>query len=461
MLTWARRPGAGEFSHSVSAGCLSFVQPNIGAFNIPTTAGGPPSNTGFYVMGPDSKHPFSEKQQAGGITLRPTINLRDQGTTPSMTSVPWGQAPDPSTGQAGTAKNALTYTYQGPIPMTSPQTIARRTHTMVLRRLACPNLDPNPINPQTKQLVNANAPYNPYVTVDYLTGVPTYDAVQYIASPNPLTIKNTDYQDPSARHSIGRVQPYNAAITKPQTSSSPNPVHNTFFSHNSQTPPPTPTSASTQNQQNITLDWPFDWLTFADRPLTNVAEIMNVPTTPPHLLTHAFGYNPTTKQRDLTNHLAPWGRQDARIYRALEFFTVGDRSPYPGTGGRVAGKVNVNTVFDPQIADAFIDAQTNSNNFTEQAVLDVWQGKLKDTANPSDPANLSDPTNNSFQNRKQQILGLTGATLPDKPFMSLAAPVVPAGSDQQYPTQAFPTGVGLPNTIAPYLVDGAAEPPRP
>jgi hypothetical protein len=438
----------------------TFVQPNIGMFNIPTTSGSTtPSNTGFYVMGPDSKHPFVEQQPGGGLALHPTINLQDQGNTPPITSVPWGQPNDPTTGGPGTAKNAMTYQYQGPIQMTHPETMAQRKHTVLLRRLACPNLDPNPINPQTKTLVDPSKPYNPYVTVDYLTGVPTYDAVQYTSQgPAPFN-KNQNFVQANQRYSIGRVQPYNAAVTKlaSQTATA-NPVRNTFFQHNSPTPPP-PSSASTDtsNQPNgPTLDYPFDWLTFADRPLTNVTEVLNVPSTAPHLLTHAFGFNQTTKQRDLTNHLAPWTIQDARIYRALEYFTVGDRSPYPGTLGRVAGKIDLNAIFDADTLNALIDAQPNSNFFTQQAVVDVWQGKLANPANPNDPANLSDPNNNSFRNRKQQLLSLQGASLPDRPFMSLAAPVVAANADPQYPNTAFPAGVGIKNTIAPYPIAGAA-----
>jgi hypothetical protein len=438
----------------------TFVQPTIGAFNIPTTAGGPPSNTGFYVMGPDSKHPFVQTQQAGGTTLRPTINLQDQGATPQVSSqTPWGQPADPNTGAPGKAENAMTYKYQGNIPATSPQTIAARTtHTVLLRRLACPNLDPNPLNPQTKMPVNQNAPYNPYVTVDFITGLPTHDAVEYTSQRPfpPNKPNNQDFKQPSQRYSMGRVQPYNAAVLKQQQSIAPNPVNNTFFSHNSQTLPAVPSTASTANNQpgqGPTLDWPFDWLTFADRPLTNVTEVMNVPSTPPHLLTQAFGYNALTKKRDPANHLAPWGIQDARIYRALEYFAVGDRSPYPGTGGRLAGKVNVNTVFDQPIIDAVVDAQPNSNFFTEQAINDIWYG-LDYPQQATNTTIFTDTNNNGFLNRKQTLMGL--GTNPDRPFMSFAAPVAAAGIDPQYPTTAFPTGVGIQNTILPYPIAAAA-----
>jgi hypothetical protein len=418
---------------------FTFVQPNIGTFIIPTNAGAntPPSNSGFYVMGPDSKHPFNQPQQGGGVTLHPTINLQDQGQTSQIAAAtPWGQP------KGGTAKNAMTYQYQGPIQMTDPKDMAARKHTVLLRRLACPNLDPNPIDPQTKGLVDQTKPFNPYVTVDYMAGVPTFDAVQYTSQgPAPFN-KNTDYQQPTQRSSVGRVQPYNAAVVKVQKSAAPNPVNNTFFQHNSTSPPPGPMSGSTNNQQGgPTLDWPFDWLTFADRPLTNVAEVMNVPSTAPHMLTQAFGFNPITKQRDLSNHLAPWGVQEARIYRALEYFTVGDRSPYPGTLGRVTAKVNLNTIFDAATLDAIIDAQPNSNFFTQQAVQDVWQGN----------GDLTDTNNTSFLNRKQQLLVASPKQL-DKPFMSFAAPVQAVGDAQ------YPLGSGIANTMAPYPVQVNGKP---
>ena len=315
-------------------------------------------------------------------------------------------------------------------------------------------MDPNPLiqDPTTKawSLMNPALPANPYVTIDYVANVPTNDAVQYTSQKPVIPNKpnNTDYMQPSSRYSIGRIQPYAASLTKKQTSANPNPTNNTFFQHNSPTLPPGGISA----EKGGPMDYPFDWLVFLDRPLTNITEILNVPGTTPPQLTQRFVVGQKDAQGNISNeqrqqHLAPWGDQNARIYRALEFFTVGDRSPYPGTDGRVAGKIDINAVFDYDIANAFIDAQANSNFFTQQAVSDVWLGN----------GTLTDPNNTSFLSRKQVLMGLGNGTLPDKPFMSFAAPVVAANSDPQYPATAFPTGVGIANTILPHPVPAAAQ----
>jgi hypothetical protein len=426
----------------------TYVQPSIGQFNLTNAQPTPPSNTGFYVIAPDSKHSFYIAQppqdNPGGMSITPTLYLRDQGVAPTQSAQqPWGQA------SGGTAVNALTYaSSQG--PTTQPgNNEARKTHTVLLRRLACPSLDPNPLvqDPTSKLWLpmDQTKPPNPYVTVDFMTGLRTNDAVLYTSQPGVPATKNPDYQKVNQRTTLYRVQPLAASVTKQsQHAASPNPISGTFFQHNSTTPPPAPQSA-TQGQ----IDWPFDWMVFLDRPLTNLTEIMNVPGVPNHLLTQRFivgtkdatGQNITAESRQ--QHLAPWTDQNARIYRALEFFTVGDRSPYPGTGGRVTGKIDINAVFDYDIVNAFIDAQANSNFFTQQAVSDIWKGN----------GSLSDQTNASFVNRKQQLLGVPGASLPDKPFMSYAAPVI---ATTPQPDPQYPTGSGIANTILPYPNPAAA-----
>src|SRR5262249_22528045 len=70
-------------------------------------------------------------------------------------------------------------------------------HTIILRRLCCPAMppDPNPGSPT----------YNPYVTVDYLDGVSVNNGVKALTSgPNPNLVPT------QKRSSVGRSQPYAA-----------------------------------------------------------------------------------------------------------------------------------------------------------------------------------------------------------------------------------------------------------
>jgi hypothetical protein len=351
-----------------------------------------------------------------------------------------------------------------------------RSHTVLLRRLACPNLDPNPFVPGTATPYFADKPFNPYVTVDYLSNVPTNDAVKVLPGDTGLTGQwNTaNYMPPDRRRSMARRQPYVAALADLTQQNAPaEPVRATFFKHNNSTE-----AAETTRH----LDVPFDWLVHLDRAPATVAEVLNVSAVPPHRLTQQFvvgkydqevapGLQPDLLSRQLTaeakyQHLAPWQDQNARLYRALEYFTVGDRSPYPGTGGRVAGLVNVNTAFDRATFEAVIDARLQpgptvprkGNFFFENppvgatpaagAVTDAWQAIGA----------------NSVLQRKQVLLSGTGPA-PDRPFWPFAAPVAvsdPAlpGYDPQYPNTPYnypfppvavtppnPPGIGVGDTI--------------
>jgi hypothetical protein len=520
-------PGAGYFDGN-------FVEPTVGAY---TTAGGNPNqpppypkNQGFYVMAPDQDFVADPAK----FQFVPTLKTNRPRATVTLGSgngqAVWGQP------QGGNAQDSLSYQEgTGPAPNTNNladwngQTAkhsqqAGRTHTVLLRRLACPDLDPNPLNSQTGQPYFSNKPFNPYITVDYMSQVPTYDAVQVLGAPsdqlnNQPVYSNPNYTEPNQRRSFGRRQPYACAARLPGISPLPgtvpqgttlttltpltaktpmgaaaNPVNHTFFKHNDTRPPAAPGI-------DPTLDFPFDWLVHLDRAPTNVMEILNVSGVRPHLLTQQFiigaqqmdaqGNSLQTLTELKQQHLAPWGDQNARIYRALEYFTVGDRSPYPGTGGRVAGKININMDFDRDPFAAMIDARPKANlsvsppivspNFfwesvnpqTGQpigAVTDVWQGSIKPpTVVPNDPLMnmLLDPSNVSVRNRRQQLLGLSvggsppgKAFLPDRPFMSLAAPAVSANpatgfaGDPQYQSLnslGQPVDLaGIASTILPY-----------
>ncbi|HEY1377293.1 MAG TPA: hypothetical protein VGF55_10890, partial [Gemmataceae bacterium] len=488
QLTSFALPGSGQTATSKIPAPYAnyfdpnFVEPTSGAFSAGIefskgAPGGLAPNQGFYVLAPDKNHPLQDKPaQAGNEPFTPTRWVNNNGATPTQSPAqPWGQP-------TGTnAQNSMTYQSTAGGAAAPPNTRnmavqagdfnSGKHHTVLLRRLACPGLDPNPVNPATGQPFNANKPFNPYITVDYMSRVPTNDAVKYVPKDGNGKVTNDNYMQPTQRRSFARRQPHAATLAGlTATGATEAPVLASFFKHNNQTQPnpvgPVPH-----------LDAPFDWPVHLDRPPATVTELLHVSAYPPHLLTQRFALGQYDVPTDLNTrqlkaeardqHLAPWQDPNARLYRALEFFTVGDRSPYPGTGGRLPGKVNPNTVFDRDQMDATIDARLKANpqanppiptppNFFFEnpptagppatppigAVTDVWNAAGNPPTLPSLP--LNDPANASFLHRKQQMLAGTAANQPDRPFMSLAAPPVPAG-DMQYPL-----GSGLADTILPY-----------
>jgi len=142
--------------------------------------------------------------------------------------------------------------------------------TILLRRLACPNL------PNDEDAASQN--FNPYITVDYMENVP---------------VNGVDPTDARAAvESLGRKQPYAASQTSRLS------------------PPCFVDKNSGQAAQ-------FDWLVHLDRQITSMPEILQVSGFKPHELTQQFRLGGSA-----TAHLAPWFDQTARIYRALDFLTI-------------------------------------------------------------------------------------------------------------------------------------------
>jgi hypothetical protein len=357
------------------------------------------TNQGFYVLAPND-------DVEGGGSITPTLKLA-----------------------AG-----LTRTYPS---AGADKQIPPIKHTILLRRLANPYLGPNP--PVGSTTVDGTKPFNPYVTVDYLSGVPTNDAAKYLRGNGSKDASNPDYKGPDKRSSIGRHQPYTALNTgaakgggggnvSAQQSKPAKSPQSTFFAANS-----------------INGDDPtgkFDWLVHLDRPLTSVAEVVNVSAFKPHELTQQF-----KDASGLFGHLAPWlpnmpgtsfaanpnAVPQARLFRALEYFAVGERNvPAAGSasaasgwisiGGRKAGMINVNTVWDQEILMALCDPQQNSNAFQQSDVATAWT---------------------TLQQRRAADLGGRGS---DQPFLSLAAPIAPAPPQRQ-PSQ-YPQPNGAQATVA-------------
>ncbi len=306
-----------------------------------------------------------------------------------------------------------------PITFTPPDTLTPdyRTSgiTVLLRRLANPYLPPDP----RPTIGGASNPtYNPYETVDYLSAVPLNDA----------TLPSSVYS------SWGKLQPYAADPSQaaPQTPAVTLATRHTLGRPNI----PTPTSGH------------YDWLVHLDRALVSPAELLQVSGTLPHQLTQRFiSRNPLTGAIQPFGQRVPWFDADNRLYRAFEFFRADLRPAGPDTG-RVAGKININTIWDPETLLALADPQP-ANHFTD---ADVYN-----SADPHDPGTVYG---------KLFALRTPGGTPgpADRPFLSLAVGHSPKPGDGTYPTGGdplFPNGSGINDTLLRSAIpDGDANTSR-
>src|SRR5262249_27013147 len=123
----------------------------------------------------------------------------------------------------------------------------------------------------------------------------------------------------------------------------------------------------------------YDWLVHLDREPVSAAEVLHASGCQPHQLTQRFllGDGSTPGQR--FQHYAPWFDQTRRLYRAFAFFTTPGRGGGAPNepGGRVAGKVNLNAVWDAETFLALCDpSSANGPNLTRDNVLAIYQQML-------------------------------------------------------------------------------------
>ncbi len=190
-------------------------------------------------------------------------------------------------------------------------------HKVFLRRLACPHLPPQ---------LAPGPDYNPYLTVDYVTDIETYDGVEYDKDG-----MNGDKVAVGNRKAKGRKQPYSAVPVENQNAVAGEPAH-TFF------------------LQNSNIKTPFDWLTHLDRSVMSPIELLQVSALKPFELTQQFVVGGIAH-----SHRAPWSDGNARIYRLLEFLDAGWRANGVSQNGRIPGKININTIWDVETFRALCD----------------------------------------------------------------------------------------------------------
>ncbi len=266
--------------------------------------------------------------------------------------------PAPSPGQSAwepgpsfSARRLAGLTYQTPVA--PGQSTPPPAPTVLLRRLACPAL---PYQPDPS-LDSAAHPYNPFVTVDYMDNVHLNNALSntgagYLDDPPPV----------ESRFSVGRGQPYDGAairtLAQTPVSAQPGQPQQTFGGPNSSAADPTPP--------------PADWLVHLDRPPVSPMELLHVSCCKPHQLTHLFK-DGTGDDYQSFNYAPYWLLRDANspLYRIFEFLETHSRVAGVAPGDRIPGRINLNTIWDPETFAALCDAQP-SNYFDQNDIQQIY-----------------------------------------------------------------------------------------
>jgi hypothetical protein len=356
---------------------------------------------GFLLLGPPSI-------PGGGLRRYDAFRRFDPFDGPNAMSIP---ASTPMM-----RKGSLQYIrdFESPDPDSPPD--ERTTGiTVLLRRLANPYL---PFDGRRRlDDGQANPTYNPFVTVDYLEGIP----LQAVSGLGTIA-------------SQGKLQPYAAHQTQwraRRTQAGEN-VRHTF------------------GRQNYPATEQFDWLTHLDRALISPMELVHVSGYQPYQLTQRFIFqNRLDRASPITKfgHRAPWLDEDFppsfgsprqwshRLYRLLEFVETGPQAAGVAAGGRIPGKININTVWDAAILQALCDAGP-SNQFTDDQIKNGLFPQL-------------------LQSRTSRPDGVPDRD--DRPFLSTATGLTPIQESGQYPK-----GISVDDTIlrpAPDLSKGLFEVP--
>lgn len=363
-----------------------------------------------------------------------------------------------------------------------------KRHVVLLQRLTNPYQD---YNDQT----------NPYVTVDWMDYVPSFDAVHRVKGEkddrNEWSATNTKGFDPVAsRYSVGKVQPlagrclpvtdpvdgsaanrnYNtyefnspdvsrssmvlAQVTEAPASNTANEPKHTFGRHNGKgttqpaaTVPSPPSNTPVTLADSETLMVPFDWLTHMDRPLETLGDVFFARDCKPHQLTQEFVVN-TANGLVYNRESANWTQHNSGLARALELLTVKLPDQRIAHGGRVSGKINLNAIQDRRVVQGLWDPQPG-NKFDLAFVNDTVWTQWMASRSALDSRTLANGSTTFTIPVPSGTVADRGSG--DRPFLPFGAPVVeaPAGAFAYTAPSASQDGDTilrrLNNTSQPYL----------
>jgi hypothetical protein len=260
---------------------------------------------------------------------------------------------------------------------------------ILLRRLANPHEPPGQMNP--------------YVTVDYfrfdrrmMNDAVEYDQMGMPPNPPGMGMKQGQFMQKinwNNHFSYGKRQPFEAPDFVEDTGdltpykAAPNPapavqeqIRQTFSRHNGQ--------GTQWNTAGNTLEQPFQPLIHQDRVILNPTELLHVVAVKPYEFTQYFKKPATPNDRWaftanwLDQFTPPNPNQSTFLWRALDFLRTSPPLDGLAVGTRVPGRININTIFAPEILEAIIDPPTPSgpvdyrfagNRFTLADAQAAWQ----------------------------------------------------------------------------------------
>lgn len=361
------------------------VQPAAGAVSGP-----PGNNQGYYVLGPEN---------AGGATPADGFPGTDVNCTLRLQNAPPADPFNSMAYDTGTFMDA---------DRTGGMNLVGRTHTVILRRLANPYVRPNDPAITTGLFpYNAALPANPYITVDYVEGIPVRDQVYYNETGliNGRTVGTPATTEPS----VGRRHPYTARAggsgTTATAYSDAAADMNQFLTRQSGAAGATDPQNSFFSKSN-----PFTngadlprWLVHLDRQPLNAVELAHVSVSPPALLTQTFGsttggaagalsgerYNTHSLEAALMPGLpngqrkfdqfvmTPFTAGMGEVQKSAGFLNAAlglltTRPAYSGApvGGREHGRISYNTAARAEVFKALFD-QNDGNYFTAEDAHNV------------------------------------------------------------------------------------------
>ncbi|HYH65501.1 MAG TPA: hypothetical protein VD866_12465 [Urbifossiella sp.] len=387
-----------DYDFNDAAGANAEVAPNNGKYD----ASGDPS-LGVVVVGP----------KVTGAAPTDEFDPKQLAPPPNWAArMIESTNPAPKTGVAKGMEYLLPNADVTKLDLTKAASEYRR-HVVLLRRLANPYLA-------------EDAATNPYVTVDVMDWVPSNDAVftgngSGTAGGRPI----------AQREALGRVQPYSghsypdnptadslptysfptsATLLQSPTTAGTNEPKHTLGRHNGRDAAAptaatvTPAAPAPVTALNDTVMAPYDWLVHLDRPVVNQLELLHVQAGKPHEVTYYFLQPPAAAGEGVRKQVgqAPWfglapdpatapqvaghpwtlasrsgidttasGRSNNGLYRGLEFLRPKPWTYGAASGGRVHGKLNLNTIQDIRVWNALSDPQA-ANGFTQADSDKLW-----------------------------------------------------------------------------------------
>ncbi|HKB03434.1 MAG TPA: hypothetical protein VKD90_14520, partial [Gemmataceae bacterium] len=385
VVWFANVAGTQTVRHQQAAPLGQVVEPNVDLTGMGPPYGwtGANKNRSFFVVGPEADQTGWQPGMQGNTAAQIQNGGQQDQAELTSASLQWEIQRDPMMGD---------YT---PPAMVGELGKVTWAPGFVLQRLACPAQPPGPTNP--------------YVTIDYWDNDPVTvgNRLKYDMDGN-----GTGMEPPwEQTYAWGRRQPYDAvmmfqgqapngqqatALYRQQPNGvAQNPNH-TFWQHNGQ---------AQQRQQNdnwtnlgTTLEQPFRPLAHYDRVVINPTELFHVVAVRPHEFSQLFhgppgaqpasdGLTTTAPSAGRLKFTADWldhgvtNGPGGRLHRALGLVRTGTHIQGLGRGGRVPGKININTIFSQQVFDAVCDAllantRTGPNRFNQDDVNAAWNALL-------------------------------------------------------------------------------------